>query len=151
MWKWWFSKINLGADLPTEERGWLLSHQEKGRCEWAPRAPPLTPGVPKAAAVAEVKSSGTVKVFLRQWERPRPSGTGVERWQDSTWTLKGQTKPKRNLIPTPRNLVHPHEQPGRGSGWRWDPSGQRFIPGGCWLLTVGGLKGECPLRWRLFL
>lgn len=40
---------------------------------------PPAPGVAKAAAVAEVKSSGTVKVFLRQWERPRSPETGVER------------------------------------------------------------------------
>lgn len=36
--------------------------------------------------MADVRSSGTVKVFLRQWERPGSPGTGVERGQASTWT-----------------------------------------------------------------
>lgn len=40
--------------------------------------PPPGPGVAKAAVVTEVRSSGVVKVSLRQWERPRSSGTGVE-------------------------------------------------------------------------
>lgn len=56
-----------------------LSESNQGKERWnRPHAAP-SPGVAEAAAVAEVKGSSTVKVFLRQWERPRPSGTGVER------------------------------------------------------------------------
>lgn len=78
-----------------------------------PHTPPA-PGVTKAAAVAEIRSSGTVKVFLRRWARPRSSETGVEkRGQESTRTCalgrlkRPQTKSKGNLTPTPAQELGP--------------------------------------------
>ena len=69
---------NQPGSRSANRRTWLSeSNQEKEKWNRLPMPPP-SPGVAKAAAVAEVKSSGTVKVFLRQWERPRSSGTGVE-------------------------------------------------------------------------
>lgn len=154
MWKGWFSKINLEADLLTEERGWMESTQERGDANGLPPPPP-TPGVAKAAAVAEVRSSGTVKVFLRQWEGPRSSGTGVGRWPDSTRTLgkqrgqnENQTKP--NFYPG-GTWSTPCGQPGGkrpALGWRAPAT---LTLGDWWGCSSGGLEGECPLRWRVFL
>lgn len=107
----------------------------KRGCELAPHPPPLTPGVTKAAAVAEVKSSGTVKVFfLRQWERPRPSGMGVEKWQHCTWTcalgkLKrpNQTQMKSNSYP--QELGPPMRTTWEGSERCWIQAASRYSRG----------------------
>lgn len=99
---------NQSGSRSANRRTWLSkSNQEKEKWNRPPMPPP-SPGVAKAAAVAEVKSSGTVKVFLRQWERPRSSGTGVERRQDSTWTCalgklkRPRKKARQDLSPTLR-------------------------------------------------
>lgn len=113
----------------------------KKRSNWHP-APTLTPGITKAVAMAEVKSSGTVKVFLRQWERPRSLGTGVERWQASTWicalgkSKEAQIQTKRNLAPTLRSFGHSWEQ------LRGEVVGPGTKVGSNYSRCLGG---ECPL------
>lgn len=62
----------------SAHRAWL-SESDRGRERWnQPPTPPPGPGVAKAAVMIQVRSSGMGKVSLRQWERPRSSGTGVE-------------------------------------------------------------------------
>lgn len=154
MWKGWFSKINLEADLPTEERGWMESSQERGDANGLPPPPPA-PGVSKAAAVAEVRSSGTVKVFLRQWEGPRSFGTRVGRWPDSTCTLgkqRGQNENQTKSNFYPQELGPPHANSPGGKrlalGWR---ASATITLGDWWGCSSRGLERECPLRWRVFL
>ena len=103
---------NQPGSRSANRRTWLSeSNQEKEKWNRLPMPPP-SPGVAKAAAVAEVKSSGTVKVFLRQWERPRSSGTGVEWWQDSTWTCAlGKLKRPRKKSQT-RSKSYTQDRPG---------------------------------------
>lgn len=69
---------NQSGNRSANRRTWL-SESDQGRERWnRPPTPPPGPGVAKAAVVTEVRSSGVVKVSLRQWERPSSSGTGVE-------------------------------------------------------------------------
>ena len=134
-----------------KERGSWESNQERGKMKLAP--PP--PSVTKAAAVAETRSSGTVKVFLRRWARPRSSETGVEkRGQASTRTCalgrlkRPKTKTKGNLTPTPARpgtQSTPHKRPG-GEAAGAGAEGTAGMLGDCWLGHVGGLEGECPME-----
>lgn len=63
---------NQSGSRSANRRTWSRGAQPgRGRRTPVP-APLASPGVAKAAAAAGVRSSGTVAVFLRQWERPGP-------------------------------------------------------------------------------
>lgn len=104
----------------------------------SPPPHPPAPGVTKAAAVAEIRSSGTVKVFLRGGgqdpDRLRPvwkEGTGVYKDLCFRKTKRPQTKTKGNLTPTPAQELGPPPQTGweevTGTGTGAQPLGARGL------------------------
>lgn len=131
--KWWFSKINLEADLPTEERGWPSPTGKRRDGPCSPSRPPPAPGVAKAAALAEVKSSGTVEVFLRQWGEARViwnwCGEVTGFYTDLCFrtTEEAKTKARQNRSPMPRMS----QVPGNSLGEKrlaWGPRGAARTP-----------------------
>lgn len=128
--------------------------REKGEVAPAPHpAPPPAPGVAKAAALAEVKSSGTVEVFLRQWGETHViwnrcgevtgfyMDLGFRETEEATTRARRKPKSYAQDGPSPWNSLGEERL-----AWGTQGGGRQGLPSMTGLLNVGGLEGACPLR-----
>lgn len=145
---------NQSGSRSANRRTWLTeSNRKKERWPLLPIPPP--PPLVLLRQLHWQKSKARVQ-WRSSWgsgERPGSSGTGVERWQDSTRTCAlGQLKrPKQK--PDKTEVLCPGWAKSLGtvwerSGWRGDRGGRQGLPSMTWAPQRGWSRRRMPVEMK---